>query len=599
MITILCSISGVETDRTWRKEGQKLSSSCPRFVAHHPSAYLPQVMAATIGAAAIMSPQAWISTGGGAGGTTMDSSRKIPTPIQNALRTILSQNPIKNQQVNSLPATAGSPSRPQKLGGEPVTPSRNTTGVSLVAASPKSSDLRSEKVMDEVPENIIGSSKGKAYSQLESLLCEEYISQGQEGEAEKQENKNEEGRREEEVLPTLRDQNNTASSQQEAILVTRNNISSVIGDETSKKLLPKNENAARKRSLIEDEETPLPKKKQAVESSIQDLAPSPTATSVGQPVASPTHDSNSSFPLNQSLNNIVIPPVPPKSVNVTTPLPSKSTDLVPSSHSHASISSAGPVFQSLAASPRTLTVTSSTPSPAKSAAEGSADSLISDLISDTSDSAVISLANQLGLGSVNSSLLNLSDFLCFIQPLTNLSVPTEESSTPITEFSTEPPIAEPLVPTKPHPPPLILTPGSSQHAPPPLIKPLEPPSQLHLPLPSAPAEVSVTSDLCLPPAHKVLMVDSPGPCLPMTSKVPISELATPSSPSIMVTTPTLATPTVLVEDGGLVTPTNYLDLTDIGSLMDSGNDSELLEGIPEDMAQSIQTLVRLDEQAWN
>ncbi len=97
------------------------------------------------------------------------------------------------------------------------------------------------------------------------------------------------------------------------------------------------------------------------------------------------------------------------------------------------------------------------------------------------------------------------------------------------------------------------------------------------------------------------------PSVPSVGGVPSEPLAVPIEPVALQSTPTdhvipLATPTpghVVTPAEGNVVPSEYLDLTDIGSLMGMGDDSKLLEGISEDMAQSIQTLVQLDQQTWN
>lgn len=201
----------------------------------------------------------------------------------------------------------------------------------------------------------------------------------------------------------------------------------------------------------------------------------------------------------------------------------------------------------------------------------SPDLIISDLIQDTSDLAVSSLASQLGLENA-TPLLNL-DFMSFLQPS------TPGSSDSVSTFSLPPDM-------------------SSLN--------IDPPAVSHLSSPLDILSPHLSSPLIPHPLNSsTVWTSEQGAC---TSSILITQSDSLSAchPSISNTKPSppgVTTPTASASSGqgDLVNPSpvEYLDLMDIGSLMGSADGSKLLEGIPEDMAKSIQTIVQLDEQTWN
>ena len=136
---IFFSLTGYETEKAWRKEGQKLATTNPRFVSH-PASHIPQVLTvATLTAA--------MGQKGGAStlkatptpglGTDIDF-KKVSLQLQNALKLVMSQNP-------SLPAVSSRASslsqesktmtslRPQSA---PVTPVKASASPSVATPSP-------------------------------------------------------------------------------------------------------------------------------------------------------------------------------------------------------------------------------------------------------------------------------------------------------------------------------------------------------------------------------------------------------------------------------------------------------------------------------
>ncbi len=718
--------------------GQKLSSANPRFVTHPTSSHVPQVLTVAAAISPASSQGSWML--GNHGRLTSQEHRKVPTPIHNALRIILSQSPMKTQQQPAstsgpqpssgpqpastsgpsstsgpqpasvsrpqptstygpqsastsgpastsvpLPPSTSQPislsqknsvaspssskilSRPLSLSHTALAPSSNVAAVTVMATSePRELD---ESSIKQISNNITG--KGKAYSELESLLCEESISVSEEGKGLKEEGSVD--------IPSEHEQKDRSEQTQDVESVPRGSNSAV----PSK--LP------RKRQLSE-EETPLPIKKQALESKTTPV--NIHATPMVEPTPETSSQLNNSEPLpnvppaiipsssspltSNTINPLLIqsqpsPPSPlPQKAGLGVPkliagagtpgVPklvggSKTPGLVAPKFSSETpkiipgpgipslgvpklISNAGPPCprvpklvagaglpspgvpklipgapKLVAGGPGVITGTG-TPTPMSPATDvnpplsppppppppprqtpeatvlssnttlpdtptlpspplhtptlpgpsfsphhehgGSTDTLISDLISDTSDSAVNSLANQLGLEDVNPSLLNLSDFMSIIQPTTpNASImsPLTQAESPSStstqfdhfpQFQPPPPSSSQAFPQEP---------PSFPKGPPPLLRP----SELHLvcsPNSSSPASVAM-----------VIPVSKP------SETTPIGDV---------MTTP----------------PPDYLDLTDIGSLMEDTDPSELLDGMSEDMAKSIQTLVQLD-QAWN
>ena len=137
------SLTGYDTDKAWRKEGQKLATTNPRFVSR-PATHMPQVLTA-----------ATLSAGGGvgmkSGGTT--ATKTTPTPgqstesdlkkaisiqLQNARKLVMSQNPTATSVASSRSTltqdgkTLTSTLRPQSA---PVTPVKVPTS-STVTSSP-------------------------------------------------------------------------------------------------------------------------------------------------------------------------------------------------------------------------------------------------------------------------------------------------------------------------------------------------------------------------------------------------------------------------------------------------------------------------------
>ena len=155
------SISGVETEKAWRHEGKKLLSSLPpRLVSHQHPSLLPQTLTAITTATHKL--KASLGTN-----NIATEARKVPTPIQNALRVILSNVPLKSDQppANSHPGSIKSvPSQKKTLGVVQKSPQKNMVikeEVGVVTTHPSLSKAAAEQ--------------GKVYSQLESLLCEEQL----------------------------------------------------------------------------------------------------------------------------------------------------------------------------------------------------------------------------------------------------------------------------------------------------------------------------------------------------------------------------------------------------------------------------------------
>lgn len=228
------SLTGYDTDKAWRKEGQKLATTNPRFVSR-PATHIPQVLtAATLSAA-----------GAGGGGTgqkvgATTATKTTPTPgqsaesdlkkaisiqLQNALKLVMSQNPTTASVASTRPTVTQDGSkvltsslRPQSAPVTPVkTPISSTitsspskvlvtsstlsplkagtvTGKSITAkvvtsSSPRKTvsvgtnpptsvvavTLQTAKTRGSSP-SLDGASKKSKLSAIESLLCEETIS---------------------------------------------------------------------------------------------------------------------------------------------------------------------------------------------------------------------------------------------------------------------------------------------------------------------------------------------------------------------------------------------------------------------------------------
>ena len=184
---------------------------------------------------------------------------------------------------------------------------------------------------------------------------------------------------------------------------------------------------------------------------------------------------------------------------------------------------------------------------------------ISELIEDTSDSAVSSLASQLA-GLENAIPLLNMDIMSFLHPATPDS-PVPTGGLPI--FPSTPALPVSGAPTA------VTT-------------------SLHSVVQDSSAAVTLSSVKGSPDMQPPLgMCDNPLPSsLASQPVVEISTLATSKDVPDSVTgqgNPIAAS-----------SPAEYLDL-DISSLIDP---TKLLEGIPEDMAKSIQTIVQLDEETW-
>ena len=146
---ILClssaSISGQETDKLWRKEGQKIASTNPRFVSRQVT-HLPQVLSSAATTAAL-GTQAGLRS-------EPDLKKHTSTRVQNALKFIISQNPSSRSQ-SSTPVKAHPPRQP------PTTTTTTTTPVKTNSASPS-------KPLDSVRKTTAAVA-GKGSSQVESV----------------------------------------------------------------------------------------------------------------------------------------------------------------------------------------------------------------------------------------------------------------------------------------------------------------------------------------------------------------------------------------------------------------------------------------------
>lgn len=135
------SLTGCETDKAWRKEGQKLASTNPRFVSR-PATHIPQVLTvATLTAAAAASQKGGASTTKApptsGSGTDLDFKKAIHVQLQNALRLVMSQNPTASGATARVPPTQEgktvSPLRPQSA---PSTPVKMSTSSATRTPSP-------------------------------------------------------------------------------------------------------------------------------------------------------------------------------------------------------------------------------------------------------------------------------------------------------------------------------------------------------------------------------------------------------------------------------------------------------------------------------
>ena len=102
----LSSISSTETDKAWRKEGQKLASTNPRFVSRQTS-HLPQVLTSAAITATFGSQLGSTKPSSNVSQGTADSApaKKIPTSssqLQNALKFIISQNPLASSKLSDV-----------------------------------------------------------------------------------------------------------------------------------------------------------------------------------------------------------------------------------------------------------------------------------------------------------------------------------------------------------------------------------------------------------------------------------------------------------------------------------------------------------------
>ena len=638
-------------------------STLPRLVSHQAPSHVPQVLGAAAGAASLISSHStWPSTTTGAG----SDPRKVPTPIQNALRAILSQSPVKNQPASTL----NIPPRAQKSNG-PTTPSKST-GETL-PESTKSSDVKSVKgkvVEDNGGSKGIegGMTKGKIYSQLESLLCEEYLSQEgdkrvvstnqKENKEDISERKENEGRKietDEGKVKTSPPPEVPAHRLSPAAAVPPPLSPLVISQNISKSPIPSPqvkddevdtlnvESAVTRKRPLSNNEVPPPKKLILQVSTTSSQVNSHPPKSAGSAALSQSSTTAATKISSVTVAVVAGSAYPPQSCGPTHITPSRFTAVssqpVPAllpdpAQPPNAIPLSLPQPPNTIPSPQTPTTTPSTqpPDPVLSHEEAPD---ISDLILDTSDSAVSSLANQLGLDSVNPSLFNLSDFMSFIQPsedsvspavsmppptltsqLSATSDHNDDVESPLQPYSSDPPLPPPPrgVASESLPPTILSKPAGKKTIlpPPPLIMASRP---LHLPL----EQFSTTpkSQNYPTPGLTVHSAGSPSP-IPALTSIPApltpsptqyTPTNTPTVPHITVSTPTVlditpinsvvTTPVGTISDDLVSPATNYLDLTDIGSLMKTADDSKLLEGIPEDMAKSIQTLAQLDEQTWN
>lgn len=149
-LSLLYSLTGYDTEKAWRKEGQKLATTNPRFVSR-PASHIPQVLTA-----------ATLSVGGGGGGgikpgaattattkttltpgqsTESDLKKAISIQLQNALKLVMSQNPTSTS-VTTTRSTLTTTLRPQSA---PVTPVKAPIS-STVTSSPSKTPVTSSIV---------------------------------------------------------------------------------------------------------------------------------------------------------------------------------------------------------------------------------------------------------------------------------------------------------------------------------------------------------------------------------------------------------------------------------------------------------------------
>ena len=214
------SLTGYETDKAWRKEGQKLASTNPRFVSR-PASHIPQVLTvATLTAAAAAGQKGGASTTKApptsGSGTDLDFKKAIHLQLQNALRLVVSHHPtISGPTARSSLTQEGktvSSVRPQSAPNTPVktltsgtrtpSPSKNlspstqlqlmpgtvtcklTGTTKVIASSPRkvaSIGTSSQTLADTTSQGMEATatdvmSKKNKLSAIESLLCEETIS---------------------------------------------------------------------------------------------------------------------------------------------------------------------------------------------------------------------------------------------------------------------------------------------------------------------------------------------------------------------------------------------------------------------------------------
>jgi hypothetical protein len=270
-----------------------------------------------------------------------------------------------------------------------------------------------------------------------------------------------------------------------------------------------------------------------------------------------------------------MPTITPPSVELVTPTHPHGTQLAtPTAPPTSMLTNSSTAPATKLATPTTeLATPIIPPAPPSTPMDPPTDSLISDLIFDTSDTAVSSLASQLGL---NASLLDLSDFMTFIQPSPGDATPLSEATPSIAQLSgVDSSVSAPFG----------SSPLTSSHDPQPF-----PSTEISSPQAQG-AKISHPQD---PPP---LMKAPPPPLTPVADvALSVAPGSRPDSltlpPPPHATTPVVASTPPVVPLAG---ESGYLDLTDLlGS-----TDDDLLQGMPEDMAKSIQSLMQLDQQTWN
>ena len=180
-IVVNCSVSGVDTEKAWCREGQKLLSSLPpRLVSHPHPPILPQALTAITAAACTLATPASDTC------HTNETNRKVPVPIQNALRVILSNGALKSdpsldhESKSTSTDLRASPRRPTDSRSSPKPKGSRVSKVTPARAVQKSPNEgvvkeESEAVKPRPSSPKTGPDQGKMYSQLESLLCEEQM----------------------------------------------------------------------------------------------------------------------------------------------------------------------------------------------------------------------------------------------------------------------------------------------------------------------------------------------------------------------------------------------------------------------------------------